>query len=453
MSSLNFRNELTYLVRLASPLLAAQIFTTAMGVVDTVMAGNYGAEDLAGVAIGSSVWLPIYLLVSGLLIGTTSMVSRFHGAEKPADIVTTVQQSLWMVLMAAALAVVLLLNITPLLDVMQISGSMQEITQHYLFGIAMGVPGAAIFSSLRAFSEGMGRTYPFMVSSCIAFLLNIPLNYSLIYGFGFLPELGGVGCGWATAVCMWVQVIVLMYFVTNPKRFDGVRLFSAWQWPQLKVIWNICRLGVPIAVAVFAEVSIFAVIALLLAPLGALAVASHQIALSTSHLIFMLPLSLSQALTIRVGYFLGRGQQGYANYVARVGITTAIVMALCSMTALLTFRENIVSWYTDDPEVTALAVALFFWMAVYQLPDHIQIACNATLRAYHDSRTPLLLILFSFWGIAMPLGYITGRTDWLVEPMAAAGFWLALVAGLTGTALLLSVRLWWRARQPLHEHT
>ncbi|MGH1370796.1 MAG: MATE family efflux transporter [Cellvibrionaceae bacterium] len=433
--------EFRQLVKLAAPLLAAQLLVTGTSAVDTIMAGNYHANDLAGVAVGSSVWMPLYLFISGLLIATTSMVARFSGADDSTSIVNTVHQSIWLALSVSVVCMLVLFNADILLGWMSVEAEFAVITDGYLNALAYGVPGAVLFGCLRAFTEGMGRTKPFMISSALAFLLNIPLNYALIYGEWGLPELGGVGCGWATAFSMWFQVLVLGWFVSRPQSYDKVSLLRGWQWPNLAKIKPIADLGFPIALAVFAEVSIFSMVALLLAPLGAVTVAGHQIALSASHLIFIFPLSLSQAVTIRVGYYLGRQQQRRANFVARTGIGAAGVMALISLSLILTFREAVVGLYTQDAAVQAVALSLFLWMAIYQFPDHLQIAANASLRAYQDSRVPLMLILLCYWGVALPLGYVLAHTDWLMAPQGAQGFWMALVVGLTGTAILLGTRL------------
>jgi len=418
-------------------------------VVDTIMSGHYHANDLAAVAVGNSLWLPLFLLVSGMLIATTSMVARFHGAGDKQAIVTTTQQSIWLALIAALVAAVVLMNVGPVLVWLGLEPELIRITDGYLYAVAFGFPAAAIFNGLRGFTEGMGRTKPYMISSLLAFLANIPLNYALIYGVWGLPEMGGVGCGWATAMSMWMQVLVLLWFTSRPKKYAGIRLYRRWQKPQLLEMRKVFSLGFPIAIAVFAEVSIFSAIALLLAPLGALVVAGHQVALSVSHMIFMLPLSLSQAITIRVGFFLGRGEQQQANAVARTGIMGAALLSMFTMTMILCFRETIVAWFTSDVEVQLLAASVFVFMAVYQFPDHVQIAANAALRAYHDTRVPLLLILLAYWVVALPLGYILARTDWLVEPIAAQGFWIGLLVGLAITGVLLTLRLYKIASRPM----
>jgi MATE family multidrug resistance protein len=444
-----FMTELRQLARLATPLLAAQLLTTGTGVVDTLMSGHYHANDLAAVAIGNSLWLPLYLFIAGLTIATTSMVARFHGAKNSQAIIVTIQQGIWLALAVSVVASIILINSRVLLDWFNVGSAMAPITEGYLRAIAFAMPAAAIYNGLRSFCEGMGRTKPYMLSSLIAFLINIPLNYGLIYGYWGLPELGGVGCGWATAASMWLQVLLLGIFTARAKHYDGIDLYRQWLKPNWVEIRKIAVIGLPISAAVLAEVSIFSTIALLLSPLGASVVGGHQIALNVSHLIFMFPLSLSQAITIRVGYFLGKKSQAQANFVARTGVFAGAALSLSTMAFILLSHETLARFYTSDPEVLAIAAPLFVWMAIYQFPDQLQITANAALRGYQDTRVPLRIIIFAYWAICLPLGYILSCTDWLHTPMAAQGFWLGLVVGLTITAVLLITRLLKIAHQPM----
>ena len=442
--------ELKSLIRLATPLLVAQSLTTGTGVVDAMMSGHYSAKALAAVAVGNSLWLPLYLLIAGMLIATTTMVARFHGAKQPHNIVTAVQQSIWLALLLSLVTVLLLRNSEALLIVAGVEPDILPIADGYLTAFSWGMPAAAIFNGLRGYSEGMGRTRPYMLSSLIAFLINIPMNYALIYGAWGFPELGAVGCGWATAISFWVQVLILLGFTLSKTRFDGIDLYARWQAPLLSEISKITRLGTPIALAAFAEVTIFSLIALLVARLGTEIIAGHQIALSASHMIFMLPLALSQAVTIKVGFYLGQGNQGRANQIVAVGLFSALLLSMSTMSAILLFRETVISWYTQDATVTLIALSLFFWMAIYQLPDHLQIIGNASLRAYHDTRFPMLLILIAYWGICLPIGYYLGLTNLLSpQPLAAEGFWIGLAIGLSTACCFLLPRLWIISQRPL----
>ena len=445
----SWKIELRQLVALAMPLLTAHLLTTGIGAVDTLMAGRYHANDLAAIAVGNSIWLPLSLLISGLLIASTSMVARYHGASEHRDIVATVQQSFWLALAVAVACIVVLLNAHVVLAWIAVDADFAPIVERYLHAIAFGFPAFALLSTQRSFTEAMGKTKPFMMSSLFGFVVNIPLNYALIYGAWGLPELGGEGCGWATAASMWLQCLALFLFTRRHQDYANIRIYHRWQRPDWSYMCRIARLGLPISLAVFAEVSIFSAIALLLAPLGAQVVAGHQIALSVSHLVFMLPLSLSQALTIRVALFLGKGDQSAANFVVRVGLFVALSLALVTSVMIFLGREFLVGLYTLDEAVRQVALVLFFWMALYQLPDQLQISANACLRAYQDTRKPLGLILLSYWGLALPLGYIVARTEWLGEALAAEGFWIGLLVGLTATAVLLGSRLWHVARQPI----
>lgn len=442
MTHVIFRRELKALIQLATPLLVAQSLTTATGVVDAMMSGHYSASALAAVAVGNSLWLPMFLLISGMMIATTTMVARFHGARNKSAIVTTVQQSLWLALMLSALTVLLLRNSEALLSWVGVSAETLPIADGYLSAVSWGMPAVAIFNGLRGFTEGMGRTRPFMLSSLLAFLVNIPLNYALIYGVWGFPELGAVGCGWATAMSFWLQAIILLAVTSSAKHYEDIQLFKNWLGPNIAEISKVLKLGGPIALAAFAEVTIFSMIALLVARLGTTVMAGHQIALSASHLIFMLPLALSQAVTIRVGYFLGQLNQARANQIVKVGLCAALLLALSTMSSILLFRTAIIDGYTDNSAVFQVALPLFFWMALYQIPDHLQIISNAALRAYHDTRLPMALILFAYWGIALPLGYTLGLTGFISEqPLSATGFWMGLAVGLSVACCLLLCRL------------
>lgn len=438
----HFIPEARSLIRLALPLLAAQTLTTATGVVDAMMSGQYSSKALAAVAIGNSLWLPVYLLIAGLLIGSTAMVSRFYGAKSKSDIVSTVQQSIWLALFLAVPSMLLLQNSGYLLDLLNVGPEVYNYAEGYLWAFSWGMPAIAIFNGLRAFTEGMGKTRPYMISSLIAFLANIPMNYALIYGHWGAPELGAVGCGWATALSLWLQAILLFLFTRSPDRYDGIQLYRGWQLPQFDWIRRVGRLGWPIALGAFAEVTIFSTIALLIARLDPSVVAGHQVALSSSHLIFMLPLSLAQAVTIRVGNKLGAGDQQDANRTALVGLGCAVILAMITSSFILSLRGVIIGFYTSDAAVVMVAMSLFFWMACYQLPDHLQIVANSTLRAYHDTRIPMTLILLAYWGVCLPLGYSLALTTLFTEsPMEAEGFWLALFIGLTVSCVLLLSRL------------
>ena len=204
---------------------------------------------------------------------------------------------------------------------------------------------------------------------------------------------------------------------------------------------QLIRLGLPIGLSLLVEASIFALIALFLAPLGALAVASHQITLNYSSLIFMIPLSISTAITIRVGHAIGKQRFDRARLISITGLTLNSSIALVTALLTLIFAENIAEIYTHDPRVISIAVGLLSLNALYQFSDAFQVGAAAALRGYKDTRVPLLMVIFAYWVIGLPLGYSLALTDFWGTPLGAKGFWISLIVGLSIAAVLLGTRL------------
>ncbi|MGL5360765.1 MAG: MATE family efflux transporter, partial [Shewanella sp.] len=226
--------------------------------------------------------------------------------------------------------------------------------------------------------------------------------------------------------------------------------FSKFHRPDVTTMKKMTKLGMPIAMALFFEVSLFAIIALLLAPLGATVVASHQIALNFSSIVFMLPLSIGIAVSIRIGYYLGRERADIAAVVTKVGLGLALALAFITAVLTVLFRAQIATLYNGDPDVIALAGSLMLMAALYQLSDSIQVVAAGALRGYKDTRSAFYITLLSYWGIGMTLGYTLAYTDYLVPAMGAHGFWAGLIAGLTTAALLFFIRLRYIQKHGVH---
>ena len=435
------RTEVRALLGLAFPIIISQVATTAMGFVDAVMAGRVGPRDLAAVALGNSIWIPVFLLMSGILLATTPKVAQRFGANSHQEIGPIVRQALWLALITGLCAAFILLAAEPLLHLMNVAPDLIEPCMGYLHGIASGMPAAGLYCVLRNFSDGLGRTRPSMVLGLCALALNIPINYVFIYGHLGVPAMGGVGCGWATAIVMWFMALGMVAWTWRGAIYQSSRVYSHFEWPQWAIIKRLLSVGLPIGIAVFAESSIFAVIALLIGSLGATVVAGHQIALNFSSLVFMIPYSLGMAITVRVGQALGRQQPREARFVAGVGMGTALVWACMSASLILLLRQQIATVYTADPMVIEVATMLLMFAALYQFSDVIQVTAAGALRGYQDTRVTMILTLFAYWGIGLPVGYALGLTDWLGPANGPSGLWQGLIVGLTCAALMLSVRL------------
>lgn len=435
------RIELRSLLGLAAPIMIAQLANTAMGFVDTVMAGRVSPRDLAAVALGNSIWVPVFLLMTGILLATTPKVAQRFGGGLHGEIGPLVRQALWLALLVGCGAGLLLWNAESVLHWMNVDPQLIEPSMGYLRPVACGFPAVALYHVLRCYSDGLGHTQPSMMLGLVGLLLNIPLNYIFIYGKLGLPAMGGVGCGWATGLVMWAMLLGMLWWVTWAPYYKANQLFQRFDWPNWAMLKRLLSVGVPIGVAVFAEASIFSVIALLIGGLGASVVAGHQIALNFSSMVFMIPYALGMAVTVRVGQALGRGEPREARFAAGVGMGVALAYACVSASAMLLTREHIARLYTPDSTVIAIATGLIIYSALFQFSDAIQVTAAGALRGYQDTRVTMLLTLFAYWGIGLPVGYCLGLTDLWGPASGPRGLWQGLIVGLTCAALMLGIRL------------
>ncbi|MFC5708286.1 MATE family efflux transporter [Aeromonas eucrenophila] len=434
-------SEAKQLVRLASPILVAQVAQVAMSFVDTVMAGQVSAVDLAAVSVASSFWLPIILLTQGIIMALTPIVSQLNGARKRDEVRPAVHQGFWLALMVIPFAM-LALYFSPLaLHLMDVDPVMAAKTTGFLHAIMWGLPAFVLFQVLRNFSEGLSHTMPTMVIGFVGLAVNIPANYVFIHGHFGMPKLGGVGCGVATALVLWAMLLAMIVYVKFSSHFKAINLFAQLARPDFSRISRLFRLGFPIAMAIFCEVTLFTVVALMLAPFGAETVASHQIALNFSSLVFMLPLSIGVGVTIRVGHSIGEGQPASARVAARTGLMLGMAVAAGTAALTVLLREHIAGIYTDDMQVITLAATLLFFAAIYQISDSVQVVAAAALRGYKDTKAIFYVTIVAYWGLGLPTGMILGLTDWLVPRMGPQGFWVGFIVGLTGAALMLGARL------------
>ncbi|HLT14231.1 MAG TPA: MATE family efflux transporter [Marinobacter sp.] len=426
---------------LGGPILIAQVAQMANGVIDTVMAGHASAEDLAAVGIGSSLWMPLFLFFMGMLGALQPIISGYNGARATSKIMPATWQGIYISAGGTVAMVLLLTNVHPVLALLNMDPHTAGITQGYLNAFAWGIPAMLLMNALRGLTDGLGHTRVIMAFSVLSTLINLPLNYIFIYGKLGLPAMGGVGCGWATSLSNGVAAIALLIYLNRSRTFKQFHLLADWVKPNLAGIRYILRIGVPIGFTIFVEASMFSVIALFLAPLGPVTVAGHQIALNVVSLLFMLPLSIGMALTLRVSFLVGARAPDTARLISRSSLLLASAVALVFATLLFVFAGQIAALYTVDPDVRAVTVRLLTFAAMFQIADVIQVTCISALRGYKDTRIPMFIMLFSFWGLGMPLGYLLTFTDWILPALGAAGFWVGLTAGLTSASLLLGWRL------------
>ncbi|WP_260258426.1 MATE family efflux transporter [Vibrio intestinalis] len=443
-----YKQEANTLVKLATPVLIASVAQTGMGFVDTVMAGGVSATDMAAVSIAASIWLPSILFGVGLLMALVPVVAQLNGSANYNKIPYEIQQGIYMALVISIPIVGVLFQTQTILSLMDVEQVMADKTNGYMHAVMYAVPAFLLFQALRSFTDGLSLTKPAMFIGFIGLLCNIPLNWIFVYGKFGAPALGGVGCGVATAIVYWIMFALMLLYVLTAKRVAHIELFKHFHAPQGKALIRLFKLGFPVAAALFFEVTLFAVVALLVAPLGPMVVAAHQVAINFSSLIFMLPMSIGAATSIRVGHRLGQGSVESARIASHVGLMVALALALITALFTVVFREQVSLLYTDNAEVIALAMQLLLLAAIYQCTDAIQVVAAGALRGYKDMAAIFNRTFIAYWIIGLPTGYILGMTDWIVEPMGAHGFWIGFITGLSSAAVMLGLRLRWMHKQP-----
>ena len=436
----NLISESSSLWRLALPLVGAQLAQMGMGVVDAVMAGNYSAADLAGVALGGSVFWPIMMLMMGLLQALTPTISQLNGAGRLRDVGEVVRQGIWLALFGGLTASFLLNNVSVVYEWMSVDPEPAAISIPYLRMCSYGVPALMVFFSLRFLADGTGYPRPALYISVTALVLKIPLNYVLIYGKFGLPELGGVGCGIAQAIIMWWQLACITFVVTRA-RFKPTRWMTQLSLPRWRLIKPLLVLGIPIGATIFAELGLFSMTTLLLGRFGSEVVSSHNIAMNLNGVLFMPALALGMASTIRIGFRVGGNEILQARSTALIAMVSTLIVAFLGAILIFFLREELVSLYTNDPQVQGLSTTLLLFVAFYLMFDASQATAGGALRGYKDTRVPMYIALFSYWGIGLPLECILGF-GWIGQPMGLYGFWIGLSVAVGTAAILLSMRLW-----------
>jgi MATE family multidrug resistance protein len=428
-------------LKLAWPLLIAQITQTAMGVSDTIMAGRYSALDMAAVAVGFSITIPVLFFFQGLALALPPIVSRLNGAKQFASIPNMTQQTFWVILPLAIVFTILSQFAEPLLAPVPMGSPLKQITAEYISYVGLSFPLFALYQVLRHFCEGLSITKPTMLIMLTGLLVNIPANYILIYGKWGVPAMGGAGCGLATALVICMMCLASLLYVAKVKKLNQFALFAKYYPPNNQDMATVLKLGLPIAFTVMFETTLFSVIALLLAPLGANTVASHQVALNFSALIFMIPLALGMATCIRVSFLLGENQAQQAKQTVKLAMLFGMLITAVTATFTIVARTAIGEVYTNDLQVIRMAANLMFLAALFQFSDAVQVVAANALRGYKDTTVTFIITFIAYWIIGLPLGCVLALTDWIVPAMAAAGFWIGIIFGLTAAAIMLGLRL------------
>ena len=437
--------ELRPLWRIAWPLLIAQTAQIGTGVVDTLMAGNYGDVDLAAIAVGFNIWLPLYLIILGTLFACSAIVAQDFGAGRIERVRSFLPQGLWVAVALSAVMTPLCLNSDMAITLLGLPEETAAKTSAYVSRVGLGFPALGIFMALRYHTQGLGITAPFAFASVVGFIANVPLNYMLIFGAWGAPELGAEGCGLATAASMWISTFIILLYVLTARSLQPY-LPTRWlEGPDWGRISEILVVGLPVGLTFFLETGVFSAITLLIATLGDAAVAAHQIAINVWDVFYIPMVSVGSAMATRMGHAIGaRNAQG-VRMALWVGAALSTLIGLLAMSLLLLFPDAIIGAYTQSEDIRELALKLLRLAALFIMIDVVQIVGSFVLRAYKETRFPFIVVTLSYWGLALPLGYLLAIRWGDSSPEGTVDFWYTTILGIAVAAALIT----WRVRRIL----
>ena len=429
--------ETRKLLTLAGPLIVNNLAVAGMQLADAMMAGRLGAEALAAVAVGGSVWFFCFTVVLGVKLALSPIIARLYGAGTPELIGRYTRQGVYLAIaIGLPLMFVVRSFVGPALAWLGIDEGFRALTVDYVRIVVLGAPAIFVFLAFRFTTEGIGRTGPIMYTSIFALVCNVFFNWVFMYGNLGAPAMGAAGTAVASALTMWLLMLALVVIFLVDPAYRPLAIFDRLSPPRPEVLWEVVRLGVPISITVTAEVGLFSATSVLMGTRGADVSAAHQIALSLATTAFMVPLALSSALVVRVGHELGRQRFADARYAGWLGILNCGLCMGLSATLMLLLRDFLVGLYIGDPRVTGIALSLLLMAAIFQVADGIQIGAAGALRGYRDTTWAMFINTFSYWVLAFPLAYLAA-VQLMLDPMF---IWGGFVVGLSVAALLLSIR-------------
>jgi MATE family multidrug resistance protein len=372
------------------------------------------------------------------------MVSQHVGGGRRLAVGALIQQGIWVAMIFGVILFLLVRISEPLLILFDVAPEAVSIAMAYLKAASWGCPAVMLYVTLRYACEGLGQTLLPMLIAGTTLPINAGLNYVLIYGLFGAPELGGEGCGWATAITMWFELGVMLLVIRRPW-LRNTGLFERVLKPKLATIKSILQVGLPIGMTMFLEMTVFSLVSLLVGSIGIAAIGANTIGGNLNWFVFVIPMALGSAASIRVGYHVGAKDYALAAKVARLSVLISATYAFLASLVLVLGREVLPRIYTSDPAVLALTAEVLLIVAAYQFFDCTQATMIGALRGYKDTQYPMIISIIGYWLIALPVGTILG---WglLGWNLGVLGFWIGLGCGVGFVALFAIVRLYRTSR-------
>lgn len=409
----NIRREILEFIKLAVPLAAAQIAQAATGFVDTIMMGQLGQESLAAGGLASTTFQFLLTVVSGVVMAVSPLAAEAYGAGRKTQIGQLASQGLWLSLL---LSIPLMFLVGHLDAVMIDFGQAQRtvtLADEYLKLIVWGTFPALGFAMLRGYVSALSQARPLMTIVIFGTLFNVAGNYILGYGkFGF-PRMELAGLALASSLSFWLMFLALLIYTLKNQQLKNYRFWQDLHRFRPRIQQQMVWIGVPIAVTIALEYGLFVVVTYLMGILGTEVLAAHQTVYQTMYVIFMIPLGMSYAVTVRVSQWLGQQNLNSARTAGYISISIAAVFMTLTAIALLVYPQQVIGIYLDirQPEnanLLKLAVPMLAVAALSQFLDGVQKTAMGALYGLQDTYAPMLLSLLTFWGVGLTTGYLLG---------------------------------------------
>ncbi len=446
-----FRRGLGQLVRLALPITVGQLAIVGMSVTDIIVSGWAGTNELAAVSLGSTIFNLSIMLVIGIVLANGPLVGQHYGAGRVEALRRQFQNCLWLSLPLGLVGAVFIGVGFWFVPVLDIDAAVAAATRGYLLPMAGTAFLLPFLIAIRTTFESVGQARAAMVFNVAGFLINIPLDFALVLGKWHLPAMGGAGCGWATLGVSTFIVLSQWCYARYSQLLSGLSLLVPFKRFDLSVCKETLRVGLPIGGAILAEGGYFLLIPLFVAHLGAIVVSGHSVAISFDWAMFVVPLGISQAISVLSAHELGRQQPILARRMCFSGIALTAAIALVQAALVVVFRHEIARLFSPDPAVRELAAHLLVYAAGFRVFDAINVAGNGALRSYKDTRITVVLAVTGYWLIGFPLSYTLALTPHLGSPRGVEGFWVGMLITLVVVSCLTTARVAATSRRAISE--
>jgi len=433
----NLQQRMRLFISIFLPILIYQLANFSASFVDTTMTGQYDTLHLAGVSMATSLWIPFFDLLIGIVSALVPIIGHHLGQGKKEKIASDFYQFIYLSLGLSLILFALVFVGAPLvLAHLGLEPLVEGVAKNYLWYLALGIIPLLLFSTIRSLFDALGLTKLSMYLMLLLLPLNGSFNYALIYGaFGF-PEMGGAGAGLGTSLAYWVLLLIsLLVAVKHPK----IRAYELWKIRPLdkKGLIDGIRLGLPIGGTFFAEVVIFSVVGLVMAKFSSLIIASHQAAMNFSNLMYAFPMSISTSMSIIVSYEIGANRPDDVKKFCKLGRLTALGIAGFTFLFLYILRDRVAALYGSDTEFIRMTSVFLTYSLFFQLADTFAAPLQGILRGYKDTQVPFYLGLIAYWGVSLPLGLFL---DYYTS-LGPYGYWIGLIASLVTSGILFQWRL------------